>query len=76
MGFAFLASLPAKSRGTEPAPVHQARGGDKLWIDGNLDGYGVLFPHAEHEKRLISGLFFSRAFCMWQPMHRRCMASA
>jgi Ni/Fe-hydrogenase subunit HybB-like protein len=51
VGFAFLASLPAKSRGTEPAPVHQARGGDKLWIDGNLDGYGVLFPHAEHEKR-------------------------
>jgi Ni/Fe-hydrogenase subunit HybB-like protein len=51
VGFAFLASLPAHSRGTEPAPVHQARGGDKLWIDGNLSGYGVLFPHAEHEKR-------------------------
>ena len=26
-------------------PVHHARGGDTLWIDGNLDGYGVAFPH-------------------------------
>ncbi len=51
VGFALLGDLPAKSRGAEPAPVHQARGGDKLWIDGNLDGYGVLFPHEEHEKR-------------------------
>jgi hypothetical protein len=51
VGFAFLGSLPAKSRGADPAPVQQARGGDKLWIDGNLDGFGVLFPHAEHEKR-------------------------
>ncbi|MGP8242989.1 MAG: NrfD/PsrC family molybdoenzyme membrane anchor subunit [Bryobacteraceae bacterium] len=50
-GFAFLGNLPAKSRGAEPAPVQQARGGDKLWIDGNLDGRGVLFPHEEHEKR-------------------------
>jgi Ni/Fe-hydrogenase subunit HybB-like protein len=51
-GFAFLGDLPAHSRGTVPEPVHQARGGDKLWIDGNLDGHGVLFPHAELEQRL------------------------
>ena len=42
---------PAESRGVEPVPVHQARGGDILFIDGNLDGLGVSFKHAEHEKR-------------------------
>jgi hypothetical protein len=50
-GFALLGNLPAHSRGTEAVPVHQARGGEKLWIDGNLDGRGVSFPHEEHEKR-------------------------
>lgn len=50
-GFALLGNLPAQSRGTVAVPVQQARGGDKLWIDGNLDGNGVSFPHAEHEKR-------------------------
>jgi Ni/Fe-hydrogenase subunit HybB-like protein len=51
LGFAFLGDLPAQSRGFEPSPVQQARGGEKLWIDGNLNGIGVLFPHEEHEKR-------------------------
>lgn len=50
-GFALLAPKPAASRGIDPTPVHHARGGDTLWIDGNLDGYGVAFPHEEHEKR-------------------------
>jgi Ni/Fe-hydrogenase subunit HybB-like protein len=47
LGFALMGNLPARSRGTEPTPVHQARGGDVLWIDGNLDGNGVAFPHAK-----------------------------
>jgi len=50
-GFALLGNLPARSRGIEPAPVHRARGAEKLWIDGNLDGNGVLFPHEDHENR-------------------------
>ena len=52
LGFAFLKVQPAESRGIDPTPVHRARGGDVLWIDGNLDGFGVAFKHAEHEKRL------------------------
>jgi Ni/Fe-hydrogenase subunit HybB-like protein len=51
LGFAFLSTQPAESRGVDPTPVHQARGGDVLYIDGNLDGFGVAFKHAEHEKR-------------------------
>ena len=47
----FCQPQPAASRGMEPTPVHQARGGEMLWIDGNLDGFGVAFQHAEHEKR-------------------------
>jgi Ni/Fe-hydrogenase subunit HybB-like protein len=50
-GFGFLHLQRAESRGIELAPVHQARGGDILFIDGNLDGLGVSFKHAEHEKR-------------------------
>ncbi len=51
VGFAFLSTQPAESRGVDPTPVHQARGGDILFIDGNLDGFGVAFKHTEHIKR-------------------------
>jgi Ni/Fe-hydrogenase subunit HybB-like protein len=51
VGFAFLAPERAASRGVPPAPVHRARGGDTLWVDGNLNGYGTAFKHAEHQKR-------------------------
>jgi Ni/Fe-hydrogenase subunit HybB-like protein len=52
IGFALLAPQAAASRGVEPQPVHRARGGPALWIDGNLDGFGVAFPHERIEKRL------------------------
>ena len=51
LGFALIQPQPASTRGIVPVPVHEARGADVLWIDGNLDGYGVAFPHADHEKR-------------------------
>ena len=52
IGFAALPSAAAMaSRGVEPTPVRAARGGDVLWIDGNLDGNGVAFPHDAHEQR-------------------------
>jgi Ni/Fe-hydrogenase subunit HybB-like protein len=50
-GFAFLEPGTVAGRGVEPAPVHQARGGESLWIDGNLDGYGVSFKHENHGQR-------------------------
>lgn len=50
-GFGLLAAQRGQSRGLDPVPVHRARGGDILWIDGNLDGFGVAFNHAEHKKR-------------------------
>jgi Ni/Fe-hydrogenase subunit HybB-like protein len=51
VGFGFLKVEPAESRGIDATPVQRARGGDVLWIDGNLDGFGVAFKHVEHEKR-------------------------
>ncbi|MDP8228296.1 MAG: Ni/Fe-hydrogenase cytochrome b subunit [Candidatus Electryoneaceae bacterium] len=48
-GFAMLSGEPAESRGVDPAPVQKARGGDTLWIDGNMDGYGSIFKHKFHE---------------------------
>lgn len=60
LGFVFAASVamalvapqPAASRGVDPQPVHRARGGATLWIDGNLNGFGVAFPHEKLEKLL------------------------
>jgi Ni/Fe-hydrogenase subunit HybB-like protein len=52
VGFALAAPAPAVGRGVVPEPVHRARGGAVLWIDGNLNGYGVAFPHEKLEKRL------------------------
>jgi Ni/Fe-hydrogenase subunit HybB-like protein len=51
VGFGLLTAQGAQRRGLEPAPVHRARGGDVLWIDGNLDSFGVSFHHADHVKR-------------------------
>ncbi len=51
VGLAALKPQPVPSRGVEPTPVHHARGGDTLWIDGNLDGFGVAFNHLEHQNR-------------------------
>jgi len=50
-GFALLSPEPASSRGLDPEPVQHARGGETLWIDGNLDGFGVAFRHEDHEQR-------------------------
>ena len=52
VGLALLTPQPAGSRGIEPQPVRRARGGATLWIDGNLNGYGVAFPHERIGKQL------------------------
>ena len=52
IGFALLAPQPAASRGIDAQPVQRARGGETLWIDGNLNGFGVSFPHQQIVKRL------------------------
>jgi Ni/Fe-hydrogenase subunit HybB-like protein/Zn finger protein HypA/HybF involved in hydrogenase expression len=50
-GIGFATTQRAQRYGLEPDPVQRARGGDILWIDGNLDGSGVSFNHAKHEER-------------------------
>ncbi len=50
VGFMLLSGDKVTSKGMDPTPVNAARGDqDTLWIDGNLDGYGVAFPHKAHE---------------------------
>lgn len=52
VGFALLPfSTAIAGRGVDSMPSRGARGGDVLWIDGNLDGTGVAFPHDLHEQR-------------------------
>lgn len=67
IGFAFLSGEPVESRGVDPTPVHNPRGGDTLWIDGNLDGYGTAFNHKEHEKRNGNEKSCSKCHHMNQP---------
>lgn len=52
VGFALLSSGTVRSDGMRPTPVNRARGGDTLWVDGNLDGYGVAFRHTWHQGNL------------------------
>ncbi len=68
VGAALLTPQPASSRGIEPTPVHHARGGDLLWIDGNLDGYGVAFQHEVHKS--LSGGQCARCHHMNLPLDR------
>ncbi|MFC1706064.1 cytochrome c3 family protein [Planctomycetota bacterium] len=51
VGFAFWPSEARSARGVSATPVHKARGDKILWIDGNLDGYGVAFDHQAHVTR-------------------------
>jgi Ni/Fe-hydrogenase subunit HybB-like protein len=48
LGFAMLSPQTASGRGVTPQPVERARGDQKtLFIDGNLDGFGVALPHEQ-----------------------------
>ncbi|MEW5923221.1 MAG: NrfD/PsrC family molybdoenzyme membrane anchor subunit [Candidatus Zixiibacteriota bacterium] len=48
VAFAFLPEHKIHSEGIEDVIVQKSRGGDKLFVDGNRDDYGVLFNHAKH----------------------------
>jgi Ni/Fe-hydrogenase subunit HybB-like protein len=52
LGFAVMPGHKIHSEGIEDVPAQKARGGDVLFVDGNRDGYGVAFKHADHAKRL------------------------
>lgn len=52
VGLALLEPQPVEGKGVIPQPVHRARGGETLWIDGNLDGFGTSFPHDRIATRL------------------------
>ncbi|RJO63791.1 MAG: Ni/Fe-hydrogenase cytochrome b subunit [Myxococcales bacterium] len=51
-GFALLSSDALSSQGIGPSPAHEARGWAPMSIDGNLDGYAVVFPHDKHIEKL------------------------
>jgi Ni/Fe-hydrogenase subunit HybB-like protein len=48
LGFALIPGRRIHSDGIPDVTVQKARGGDKLFIDGNRDNYGVLFDHKKH----------------------------
>jgi Ni/Fe-hydrogenase subunit HybB-like protein len=45
VSFSFLGNPRAAGLGVAPTPVDRARGGEVLYVDANLDGYGVTFYH-------------------------------
>lgn len=51
VGFAMISTDRIESAGIRDVPVKPARGGDTLFVDGNLDGYGVEFAHKDHYDR-------------------------
>jgi Ni/Fe-hydrogenase subunit HybB-like protein len=48
LGFALIPGNKIKSDGIPDITAEKARGGDRLFIDGNRDNYGVLFDHKKH----------------------------
>jgi Ni/Fe-hydrogenase subunit HybB-like protein len=55
VGFATISGQSDIKSGVEPIPVHKARGGDTLWVDGNVDGYGAVFTHRSHMRGCFRG---------------------
>jgi hypothetical protein len=51
VGFAIIPSDRIHSRGIKAVTAEKARGGDTLFVDGNRDGYGVMFDHQGHTDR-------------------------
>jgi len=54
-GFALISGESSSSKGLVKTPVHRARGGDTLWIDGNIDGFGAILTHRSHMKGCFRG---------------------
>jgi Ni/Fe-hydrogenase subunit HybB-like protein len=52
VAFALIPGNRTQSKGIQNVTVHKARGGDTLFVDGNRDGYGVMFDHARHADSL------------------------
>lgn len=48
LGFALIPGRKIHGDGIPDVTAEKARGGDKLFIDGNRDNYGVLFDHKKH----------------------------
>jgi Ni/Fe-hydrogenase subunit HybB-like protein len=52
IGFTILPIKRIYSGGIEEVPARKARGENVLFIDGNRDGYGVVFKHTKHSDSL------------------------
>jgi len=50
LGFAMIPDSRIHSEGVDIVEVSPARGGDTLFVDGNLNGFGVSFDHKKHEE--------------------------
>jgi len=48
LSFAFMPETKIEGKGIEMVPVHKARGGDSLYVDGNHNFFGTRFDHAKH----------------------------
>jgi len=61
LGFTLIPYNKLNSYGIPDVAVEKARGGDKIFIDGNRDRYGVMFDHKNHIE--IAGNDESCGYC-------------
>jgi len=70
LGFALIPDAKIHSEGMEQIPVEYARGGDTLYIDGDLNGYGVPFDHKRHEELTRDSLSCAGCHHMNMPLDK------
>ncbi|MBU0983872.1 MAG: polysulfide reductase NrfD [candidate division Zixibacteria bacterium] len=66
-GLAIVSTDRIESSGIKEVRAVPARGGDTLFVDGNLDGYGVSFAHKAHVDREGGNASCSRCHHMSLP---------
>ena len=71
IGFAILPGSKIHSGGVEHIKVTQARGGEELFVDGNRDGFGVMFKHKMHEHVLGDSASCVQCHHMNMPMDKQ-----
>ncbi len=71
IGFAIMPGSKIQSQGVAEVTAQKARGGDVLFIDGNRDGYGVMFKHTDHTKRLENAQSCVKCHHMNKPLDQQ-----
>jgi len=67
IGFAIIPNKNIRSEGIMNVVAKKARGGNTLFVDGNHDGFGVVFPHNDHIEKNVKNKSCARCHHMNLP---------